>query len=167
MLYSLKRSFAVLLVLVLSTALLSACGTSAAQNPTPVLDERLFGQWSNQADPSAIDVNAAGEPVGTVSIGIWFIFRENGSYVQVANHMTFAIGGVAVEEGRYAVEGDRLLLSNRTWSFFPFEGSPQKKQYRTAQADAKLTFRFAEEDGVRILYLAETNTAEVLFRSVR
>jgi len=162
-----KRIPKLLLVLVLSTAVLSACTAAAAQNPTPILDERLYGQWSDQADAIAVDLNEAGEPVGAVAIGTWFVFHEDGSYERVANYMTFAIGGVAVEEGRYAVDGNKLVLTNRTDSFFPFEGSPQKRHYRTAVADGSLTFRFGTEDGKAVLFLADLNSNEVLFHSVK
>ncbi len=167
MMQSFRKVPAALLVLALSAALLAACTASAAQNPTPVLDDRLFGQWSSQADPSAISLDSAGQPIGTVPIGIWFLFHENGMYERVANFMTFAIGGVSVEEGRYAVKGDQLVLTARLDSFFPFEGSPQQKHYRTSEADSSLSFRFGTEDGAVVLYLAETNSAEVLFHFVK
>lgn len=169
---SLRTPLAATLLLALSLGLLSACGAGATASdfpsptPTPSLDPSLFGQWTNQVDRTRISVDDDGRPDGAVTIGIWYEFRSDGRYVSVARHMTFAIGGVSVEEGRYVLADTGLRLSGRTWSFFPDEGSPQKKQYREKQEDASLAYRLAREEGVDVLYLSMSDRTEVRFAAV-
>lgn len=158
-----KRRIPLLVPLLLAVAVLASCAAAADQTPTPVLDPQLVGQWTTSAGRAPADIDDKGQPVGDYAIGVWYVFRADGTYFSVANHMTFAIGGLAVEEGRYEVVAGDLHLFHRTWSFFPFEGSPQKKQYRTVQTDATLTYALGSEGVVRTLDLAEAGSDPVRF----
>ena len=162
-----KRILVLVSVLALSLALLSACAASAAEKPTPVLDPDLAGQWTTAADRTHVAIDAQGQPVGDFPIGVWFEFRADGTYFSSANHMTFAIGGISVEEGRYEAKDGVLRLTQRTFSFYPFEGSPQKKQVRTPQSDATLTYAIGSDADGATLSLVEKDSQAMVFHAAK
>jgi hypothetical protein len=133
----------------------SAPTTGPTSPPTSSLaiDSRLSGQWTNHKDRVSIDVNDQGEPAGEVPVGQWYQFDADGTYIWVARHMTFAIGGIMVEEGRFKMADGILHLDNRTESFFPDEGSPQQKKYRSPIEDGKIYFQLTKEANQDVLIL--------------
>ena len=153
----------ILPVLLLSALVLGGCGLQADSGPTP--DPRLTGVWTTRSDRLVVSVDEAGKPRTDVPVGEWYAFFTNGRYVHIARYMTFAVGGVQVEEGAYASTHDGLKLTGRTQSFFPDEGSPQKAKYREAvDGDLILVFRTAEKEGVKALLLrVSAENPEVLF----
>ena len=154
----------ILPVLLLSSLLLGGCALQADSGPTP--DPRLTGIWTTREDRLRVSLDDTGKPQTDVPVGQWYAFLSNGRYVHIARYMTFAIGGVQVEEGSYASTSEGLTLTGRTRSFFPDEGSPQKAEFRVAEdGDMSLVFRAAEEDGVKALRIrASAEDAEVLYR---
>lgn len=129
------------------------------------LDDRLTGAWTNEAARTRVQVDQAGKPVGSVPIGDWYLFDGKGRYVRIARFITFAVGGIHVEEGRYQTEKG-ILLYDRTESFFPDPGSPQKAKYREATLETVLIhYRLSVENSIDVLYLKSgANGEEVRFR---
>jgi len=120
----------------------SSTGTSISQTTDKPVDIRLVGEWTTQKELQCVSLLSTGQPTGPVPVGEWYAFKPDGSYFRVTRFMTFAIGGIGVEEGRYrcqpsgSVAGESTLtLYNRTDSFYPDEGSPQKPSYREPVAD--------------------------------
>lgn len=113
----------------------------------------LSGEWTTHQDRTGIALTQDGKPAGPIPVGEWYHFQADGHYDRVARFMTFAIGGVAVEEGQYEVRltdtrssgqlvnpdvSFDLVLFKRTESFFPDAGSPQQAKYRSATTDETL-----------------------------
>jgi hypothetical protein len=132
---------------------LSVSGCSKPTQPTGT-DIRLVGLWANKAGQIQIALNEKGEPATLVPVGEWFEFDASGRYFKAARHMTFAIGGVSVEEGIYTSQGNNLRLTRRTESFFPDQGSPQQAKYRGPLADEASVYRIDSKEGSAVLYLS-------------
>ena len=143
----------VLLTGCLAPAATSATSSTAVPSTTSATDSRLVGLWTTEAEAVRISLNEKGEPVDAIPVGQWYSFDAAGQYFWVARHMTFAIGGVMVEEGRYGPARDGLRLYGRTESFFPDKGSPQKAKYREPLPETALVCRIAEEDGTEVLFI--------------
>lgn len=144
----------------LTSATSSASGATTATTATTAaveIDTRLTGLWTNESARTKVSVNAKGEPEGVVPVGEWYAFAAtsaaSGRYYRVARFMTFAIGGVSVEEGLYATREGVIYLTGKTESFFPDQGSPQKAKYRVPLEDSVLLYRFADIDGKPVLHL--------------
>jgi hypothetical protein len=144
-------------------------GTTTPPTTTqPVLDSRLVGVWTNKDATASVSLNDQGEPTGVVPVGEWYSFSASGNYFWVGRFMTFAIGGVSVNEGKVSLSGDQLNLKSRTESFFPDEGSPQQKKYREPLTDTSLIIRFEQKDGQEVLIVkAGTDQPEVTFYRVK
>lgn len=127
----------------------STSSTTTATSP----DERLAGLWTTAKSRQTITLDADGKPAGEIPVGIWYRFDPSGAYYRVARYMTFAIGGVAVEEGRYRTANGEIALFQNTESFFPDEGSPQKPKYRETIADSNLIYQLKGEGSDMVLLL--------------
>jgi len=143
--------------------------TTVTSGPTQSedgLDDRLTGTWTNESARTKVQVDQAGKPVGSVPVGDWYLFDGKGRYVRIARFITFAVGGIHVEEGRYQTEKGSVLLYDRTESFFPDPGSPQKAKYREATLETVLIHnRLSVENSIDVLYLKSgANGEEVRFR---
>jgi len=140
--------------------------TTAPSQPGNGLDDRLSGSWTNEPTRVSVLVDQLGQPVGSVPVGDWYFFDGKGRYVRVARFITFAVGGIHVEEGRYQTENGTVLLFDRMESFFPDSGSPQKARYREATTEMVLIhYRPAVENSIDVLYMKSgTDGAEVPFR---
>jgi len=144
----------------------TATATVQTTQPENGLDDRLSGAWTNEPDRTRVQVDQMGKPVGSVPVGDWYLFDGKGRYVRIARFMTFAIGGILVEEGRYQTENATVTLYDRTESFFPDPGSPQKAKYReTTLETVFIRYRPAVENSIDVLYLKSgADGEEVRFR---
>jgi hypothetical protein len=171
------RSSCILLVGMLFFMLLAGCsgsGMTATQTAVPttsvIVDPQLIGLWTNRKDRMRVELDKQGKPVGhvpvgQVPVGQWYQFNEDGTYYWVARHMTFAIGGVSVEEGRFTESEGKLLLLDRTESFFPDKGSTQKEKFRSPIADGEIYFRLASEYSEYVLMIKTgVDQPEVAYR---
>lgn len=143
--------------------------TTVTSGPTQSedgLDDRLTGAWTNESARTRVQVDQSGRPVGSVPVGDWYLFDGMGRYVRIARFITFAVGGIHVEEGRYQTEKGTFLLYDRTESFFPDPGSPQKAKYREATLETVfIHYRPSVESSIDVLYLKSgANGEEVRFR---
>jgi hypothetical protein len=140
--------FSIVLLLGIACSGCRAAGTTA-NGP----DVRLIGLWTTESQQARVTLNSKGEPVGIVPVGQWYFFEATGLYWHAARFMTFAIGGVMIQEGRCDTIADTLIMTDRTDSFYPDEGSPQQAKYREAIEDETLLYRVVTENGVDVLYL--------------
>lgn len=77
--------------------------------------------------------------------------------------MTFAIGGSMVEEGRYEAKSGVIRLFDRTESFFPDEGSPQKAKFREPlHTDETYYYRLDVEQSIDALFLKTNPSADAI-----
>jgi hypothetical protein len=159
----------VLALILLASLVLPACRpfttiqpsqSITTQDTSDVLDQQLIGQWTTASKRVGVSITSAGKPVGAVTIGEWYNFRKDGTYYRVARFMTFAIGGVSVEEGRYKTadpglveENSLLMLYDRTDSFYPDKGSPQKAKYREPADDQNLYYQIVTRNEGQALAL--------------
>jgi len=127
--------------------------TSSTGSSTVVLDESLFGQWTTEPTLVRAVLNEKGEPTGTIPVGQWITFRADGTYYRVSRHITVAIGGAGVEEGRYEAVNGSILLFERKISFYPDQGSPQKPSYRQPEEQENLQYEFKQASSGRELLL--------------
>lgn len=160
------RALTLLACMLLLLPLLAGCGPRAS-SAVPSTDPALTGLWTNDPGLTRISLNDRGEPTASVPLGQWHAIQASGRWYQVARYMTFAIGGVSVEEGMAAASGGSLRISSRTRSFFPDPGSPQQAVYRSAEPDLTFLYRLASENGETVLYLKSgEGEAETRFRRV-
>ncbi len=142
---------------VITVFLLVVSGCSVSPEP-------LLGQWTDHSDYQTVSLNDKGEPLSSVPVGEWYFFRKDGRYVHIYRFVTFAVGGVSVEEGQFSVGQDTLDLKNRTLSFFPDEGSPQKASYREPiPQDLTIFYRLETKNKTDILYLRQEEEPEKAF----
>ena len=127
--------------------------TSGTDSTTSVLDEALLGQWTTESSLLRVMLNDKGEPTGTIPVGQWISFQADGSYFRVARHITIAIGGIGVEEGRYEAVNGSILLFERKTSFYPDQGSPQKPSYRQSEDNEHLQYEISQTATGRDLVL--------------
>lgn len=134
--------------------------TAPTQSPTteptpkPMIDDKLVASWTNEPGRLKVTLDSLGKPGQPVPIGEWYVFDAEGRYFRIARFMTFAIGGIMVEEGSYEAKSGVVRLFNRTESFFPDEGSPQKAKYREALGTAEtFYYHFDLEQSVDVLFL--------------
>lgn len=146
-----KGHFKICILCVFLLTCLLTGGCQVPNHSTQPLDERLFGTWTTAASRVKATLDAEGKPTGSVPVGIWYAFSQDGRYYRIARYMTFAIGGVAVEEGSFSTEQNKIVLSHNTESFFPDEGSPQKPKYRETIADSTLIYKFSDDNDHKIL----------------
>ncbi len=104
--------------------------TTTAQPTKPPLDDKLIGCWTTDPDRRLVNLGDQGKPIGPIPVGEWIRFDSEGRYARIGRYMTFAIGGTHVEEGRFEASSGVIRLLDRTESFFPDQGSPQKAKYR-------------------------------------
>jgi len=147
-----------------TTSASTTSGTDTSSRPRP--DDRLTGQWTNGDKIVKVVIGGDGKPVGEIPVGEWYNFDGSGRFVRIARFMTFAIGGIMVEEGDYSTENGVLYLSNRTESFFPDEGSPQHAKYREPLTDDSISFwyRISLEQNMNALYMrSDPGQSEIRF----
>lgn len=150
-------------LVILLTILSSGCGiftpgtattaTNSTSGDTFVVDESLFGQWTTETTLVRVVLDGQGKPGGTIPVGQWIAFLADGNYYRVARHITVAIGGVSVEEGRYEAVNGNLLLFERKSSFYPDQGSPQKPSYRQPEDHENLQYEIKQTSASRDLIL--------------
>lgn len=158
-----KAQIILISLLVFLVVVASSCGiftpgtattaTSGTSNATVVLDETLLGQWTTETSLLRVVLNDKGEPTGAIPVGQWVSFQADGTYYRVARHITVAIGGIGVEEGRYEAVNGSMLLFERKTSFYPDEGSPQKTSYRQPEDDENLQYEISKTATGRDLVL--------------
>lgn len=127
--------------------------TGGTDSTTVVLDEALLGQWTTESSLLRVVLNEKGEPTGTIPVGQWISFQSDGTYYRVTRHITVAIGGIGVEEGRYEAVNGSILLFERKTSFYPDQGSPQKPAYRQPEDDEHLQYEINQMSVGRDLVL--------------
>ena len=127
--------------------------SNATSASTVVLDQALLGQWTTESSLIRVVVNEKGETTGEIPVGQWIEFQADGAYYRVARHITVAIGGIGVEEGRYEAVNGSVLLFERKTSFFPDQGSPQKPSYRQPEGNENLQYAISKTAAGRELTL--------------
>jgi hypothetical protein len=135
------------------TATTATTTTSSTSGSTVVLDASLFGQWTTEPTLVRVVLNEKGEPTETIPVGQWIAFLADGTYYRVSRHITVAIGGVGVEEGRYEAVNGSILLFERKSSFYPDQGSPQKPSYRQPEENENLKYEIQQASSGRELIL--------------
>lgn len=150
-------------LLVVSSLLAAGCGFFAAgtatsattdtSGTTRVADKNLLGQWTTEAGLLRVMLDEKGQPTGIIPIGQWIAFSANGTYFRVARYITFAIGGVSVEEGQFEAVNGSLLLFERKTSFYPDKGSPQMPSYRQTAENESLLYQISKDGSDTVLAL--------------
>jgi len=141
--------------------------TASKPTPKPTVDDKLVGYWTNEPGRLKVFLDGLGKPGQPVPIGEWYVFDSEGRYYRIARFMTFAIGGIMVEEGRYEAKSGVIRLFDRTESFFPDEGSPQKAKFREAlTADETYYYRLDVDQSTDALFL-KTNPSVDAVRFLR
>jgi hypothetical protein len=131
-----------------------ACsGCRAAVTTATGPEKQLVGLWTTESQQVRVELNSKGEPVGSVPVGQWYFFEATGRYWHAARFMTFAIGGVMIQEGRCETANGEIRFLDRTDSFYPDKGSPQQAKYREAIDNETLLYRVVTENSVDVLYL--------------
>ena len=127
--------------------------TTDTNGTTLVIDESLIGQWTTETSLLRVKLDEKGQPAGIIPIGQWIAFSTNGTYFRVARHITFAIGGASVEEGRFEAVNGSLLLFERKTSFYPDKGSPQMPSSRQAAENESLLYQITNDGSDLVLVL--------------
>lgn len=89
----------------------------------------LAGVWSDTgSDMDIVDVNT-GAFKSTSSFQFWYVFREDGTFTYVGYGYSTVSKGICYTDGKYRVQGNKIILSEctETWKPYPGDSTPEYK----------------------------------------
>ena len=89
----------------------------------------LAGVWSDTgSDMDIVDVNT-GSFKSTSSFQFWYVFREDGTFTYVGYGYSTVSKGICYTDGKYRVQGNKIILSEctETWKPYPGDSTPEYK----------------------------------------
>jgi hypothetical protein len=113
----------------------------------------LVGTWSdNNRYFGEMYDPGTGLPITSAYSGKWYVFSEDGTFCYIIAGSGQFISGVAMDEGKYKLEGDELVLYSQTSSWAPdLARSDQAPSYKNKPIeDERLTLIFEGLDTIRI-----------------
>lgn len=115
--------------------------TDASQVGTSDAQRLLVGLWSDTEYYGEMYDYATGMPVDSAYSGQWYLFRADGTFRYVIIGSGQIISGIVVQEGKYKVEGQELVLYKIKASWYPDPShSNQSPPYEDkADDDERLT----------------------------
>lgn len=95
----------------------------------------LVGVWSDNIH-SLLRFDAAGLPTYDYS-GNWFVFRDDGTYMEISVGAGLVVNGAAVQKGKYTVdlENGTITFTDITEDWFPSKTSEAHKAYKDKAVD--------------------------------
>jgi hypothetical protein len=100
----------------------NSSGLSSFGNP-------LAGVWSDTGSHmDIVDVNT-GAFKGDSSFQFWYVFREDGTFTYVGYAYSQVSKGICYTDGKYRVQGNKIILSDctETWKPYPGDMTPEYK----------------------------------------
>lgn len=113
-------------------------GTEVSDEPEqPVTSSEsiLVGVWSDNIY-SGLRFDAAGLPVYDYS-GSWYVFSDDGTYMEVCAGSGLVISGTAIQKGKYTVdlENGTITFTDITEDWYPSKASEANKAFKGKAVD--------------------------------
>lgn len=115
-------------------------------------EQTLVGSWSSEGPSGTLFDPATGFVTGSYYSLEGYLFRSDGTYRYIIMGSGTIISGAAVNNGKFRVEGDNLILTERTEDWYPDPSSPgNKESYKNRPTtDEMHTIEFITDDELKI-----------------
>ncbi len=97
----------------------SSVSNTIPQPKTPSTANSLIGVWSHEGTNGTLVDPSTGYITGSIYNGEWYLFRENATFRYVLVSSGQFISGGLVQEGKYTITGNDILLSTVKESWYP------------------------------------------------
>lgn len=114
----------------------------------------LAGVWSDSgSDIDIVDVNT-GSFKSTSSFQFWYVFREDGTFTYVGYAYSPASKGICYTDGKYRIQGNKIILSDctETWKPYPGDMTPGYKNKPLDKLNG-VTLEFSFKDNGKTLII--------------
>ncbi|MEQ8192163.1 MAG: hypothetical protein ABRQ39_29635 [Candidatus Eremiobacterota bacterium] len=114
----------------------------------------LAGVWSDTGSHmDIVDVNT-GSFKSTSSFQFWYVFREDGTFTYVGYAYSQSSKGLCYTNGKYRVQGNKIILSDctETWKPYPGDITPEYKNKPLDKLNG-VTLEFGFKDNGKTLII--------------
>jgi Copper amine oxidase N-terminal domain. len=107
-------------------------------------NNKIIGIWADSAYSGSLVNPITGFVVGTAYSGQWYKFNDDGTFTYSIAGSGTIITGLAIVNGKYKIEGNKIIFSDCTETFYKNFSAAEKKDNPTTM-DSK-QFKYNSED---------------------